>query len=95
MDLFDLVAKITLDSSEYEKGMQEAGGSVSSFGSAWAKAGKVAGAAVGAATAAVGALSKNAVQSYAEYEQLAGGVKKLYGCRPISTWSKPRLFRQR
>lgn len=79
MDLFDLVAKITLDSSEYEKGMKEAGGGVASFSSGWAKAGKVAVAAIGAATIAVGALTKSAVESYAEYEQLAGGVKKLYG----------------
>lgn len=79
MDLFDLVAKITLDSSEYEKGMKEAGGGVASFSSGWAKAGKVAVAAIGAATVAVGALTKSAVESYAEYEQLAGGVKKLYG----------------
>ena len=79
MDLFDLVAKITLDSSEYEKGMKEAGGGVDSFSSGWAKAGKVAVAAIGAATVAVGALTKSAVESYAEYEQLAGGVKKLYG----------------
>lgn len=36
-------------------------------------------AAVGAATAGVGALTKASVDSYAEYEQLLGGVQKLYG----------------
>lgn len=79
MDLFDLVAKITLDSSEYENELKNTNGGISSFSSGWAKAGKVAVAAIGAATVAIGALTKSAVQSYAEYEQLAGGVKKLYG----------------
>ena len=79
MDLFDLVAKITLDSSEYEKGIKEAGGSATSFSSAWKTAGKVAVAAISAAAVAVGGLTKKSVEAYAEYEQLAGGVKKLYG----------------
>jgi phage-related protein len=79
MDLFDLVAKITLDSSEYENELKRTDGGISSFSSGWAKAGKVAVAAIGAATVAIGALTKTVVQSYAEYEQLAGGVKKLYG----------------
>lgn len=39
----------------------------------------VATAAVGAATAAVGAFASAAVSSYASYEQLVGGVDKLYG----------------
>lgn len=79
MDLFDLVAKITLDSSEYERGIKEAGGGAASFSSAWKKAGGIAVGAIGAATAAVAGLTKKAVDSYAEYEQLAGGVRKLYG----------------
>lgn len=79
MDLFDLVAKITLDSSEYENELKNTNGGISAFSSGWAKAGKVAVAAISAATVAIGALTKSAVQSYAEYEQLAGGVKKLYG----------------
>lgn len=79
MDLFDLVAKITLDSSEYEDQMKKTTGNVDSFSSGWKKAGKVAVAAVSAATVAVGALTKKSVEAYAEYEQLAGGVKKLFG----------------
>lgn len=58
----------------------------SSFGGIVAGAGKMAAAAigattaaVGAATAGVGALAKASVDSYAEYEQLVGGVNKLYG----------------
>ena len=36
-------------------------------------------AAVGATTAAVGGLTKEAVENYAEYEQLVGGVETLFG----------------
>ena len=86
MDLFDLVAKITLDSSEYEKGIKGASEGAEGLTSKWALAGKglkalgvASVAAVGASAAAVGALTKQAVQAYANYEQLAGGVKKLYG----------------
>lgn len=79
MDLFDLVAKITLDSKEYENGIRQANDGATSWGNSFKKAGAVAVAAIGSATVAVGALTKTAVQSYAEYEQLAGGVKKLYG----------------
>lgn len=86
MDLFDLVAKITLDSSEYEKGVREAGDEVASFSSKWGAVGKVASiagaatvAAVSASAVAVGKLTKQSVEAYANYEQLAGGVKKLYG----------------
>ena len=79
MDLFDLVAKITLDSSEYERGIKEAGGGAATISSGWKKAGGIAVGAVTAATVAVAGLTKKAVDSYADYEQLAGGVKKLYG----------------
>ena len=86
MDLFDLVAKITLDSSEYEKGIKGAGEGASALSSKWAMFGKVAAgvgvataAAVGAAAVGVGKLTKASIEAYANYEQLAGGVKKLYG----------------
>lgn len=86
MDLFDLVAKITLDSSEYEKGIQGAGEGASALSSKWSTFGKVAAgagaatvAAVGAAAVGVGKLTKASIDAYANYEQLAGGVKKLFG----------------
>lgn len=78
MNIFDLVATLTLDSSEYDKGIKGAGGLASSFSSGIAKAGKVAAVAVGAAATAIGVMTKKSVEAYAEYEQLSGGVKKLY-----------------
>lgn len=46
---------------------------------AGAKAMAAATATIGAAAAGVGAFAKQAVQSYSEYEQAAGGVKTLFG----------------
>lgn len=79
MDIFDLVASIKLDSSEYEKGVKEAGGGAASFSSAWGKAGKLAVKAIAATASALGFLAKKSVDSYTQYEQLVGGVNKLYG----------------
>lgn len=83
MNVFELFAKLGLDSSEYESGLDRAAGLASSAG------GVIAGgltAVAGATTAAVGAvatrvvnLTTQAVQSYGEYEQLVGGIGKLYG----------------
>lgn len=57
----------------------ETSGKFSKLGEVAKGAAKVALAAVGATAAAVGALVKQAVESYAEYEQLVGGVDTLFG----------------
>ena len=94
MDALDLVAKIKMDISEYEEGLDKAkksaeksgggiGGVLSKVASVGGKAlvglTKVTAAAVGAAAVGVGALVKSSVEAYGEYEQLVGGVQKLYG----------------
>lgn len=79
MNVFDLMAKITLDSSEYEKGLDRAGGLAKKLGSGLATAAKVGTAAVGAAASGISVLAKNAISSYADFEQLVGGVETLFG----------------
>ena len=82
MTVFELVAKLTLDSSEYESDLKKQSEGGGKLAGAWGKIGKAVGigaAAIGAASAAVGVLTKKSVSAYAEFEQLAGGVKKLYG----------------
>ena len=83
MNVFELFAKITLDTKEYKKGLQEAAGKMSDLGGklkSGAKAiTKATLAGVGAASAAVGKLTQQAVTSYADYEQLVGGVETLFG----------------
>ncbi len=87
MDVLDLYAKISLDKSEYDKGLDDASQQSSSFGSKLAgglgsavkTVAKVGAAAVGVASTAVIAMTKSAVSSFAEYEQLVGGVETLFG----------------
>lgn len=70
MNLFDLVVKITLDSSEYEKGLSQASNSAGGFGGkvATAMKGAVAGvAALTTATVAVSGAFIKATGSVAEY----------------------------
>ena len=82
LDLFDLFAKITLDTSEYESGLDDAREKTSSFAdtlkNGLASAAKVGAAALTAASAGVVALTKNSIDQYAEYEQLVGGVDTLF-----------------
>ena len=82
MDVFDLVAKIRLDSSEYESGVGKAKSTFSNLASG-VKTGlstvaKVGGAAIAAGAAGVAALTKMGVEGYAQYEQLTGGVETLF-----------------
>lgn len=90
MDLFTLVAKLTIDKSQYEQGLDEAESEASSAGGGFAnalgKVGKAAGtiakvgaAGIAAGSAAVGALAKQSIDAYGEYEQLVGGVETLFG----------------
>lgn len=96
MDVFDLFAKISLDSSEYEKGLKNAKSSASGLTGLFGKVGsaastvgkgifnvatnvaKVSVAATTAGATAISALTGLAISSYADYEQLVGGVETLY-----------------
>ena len=74
-DFMKLKATLSLDSDQYEKGMSKSERLAKGFGKAF----KVGAVAIGAAATAVGVLVKKSVDAYGEYEQLAGGVKKLFG----------------
>ena len=82
MNVFDLYAKIALDRSEYEKGLEDASEKTSSFAdklkTGLATAAKVGAAAIGAASTGIAALTKSSIEGYAEYEQLVGGVETLF-----------------
>ena len=82
MDVFDLYAKIALDKSEYESGLNDAKSSISNFaknvGNGLKTVAKVGAAAVTAAATGIAALTKMGVEGYAEYEQLVGGVETLF-----------------
>lgn len=94
MDVFDLVAKITMDTSDYESklssaksaasesgsGISSAFGTVASgVGRAMSTVTKVTAAAIGAAATGVSTLTTLAVKQYAQYEQMEGGISKIFG----------------
>lgn len=85
MDVFDLQAALRLDKSDYDEGLNAAKGSAKSMGSSISSALKTAAAvgtaAIAAAATGVVALTKKAVESYATYEQLVGGVETLFGAQ--------------
>jgi phage-related protein len=79
MDIFDLSAKITLDSSGFEQGVNSASSSMDglsakavALGTALYDIGKKA-------VSAFGELSKAALEGYANFEQLSGGIDTLFG----------------
>ena len=96
MDVFDLYAKISLDSSEYEKGLKDAKSSAGGLTGLFGKVGSVASTvgkgiftvaenvakvsvvATTAGATAISALTGLAINNYADYEQLVGGVETLY-----------------
>lgn len=90
MDLFELAARLSLDSTDYLKGLAEAEGKAKGFGgvlktglSSLGKLGAAAVAASGAALTAVGGgivkLTKDAVDAFSDYQQLIGGTELLFG----------------
>lgn len=82
MDVFDLFATLSLDTSDYDRDLNNAEKEGSSFGKSLktglVTAAKAGAAALATAGAAVTALVKSSVESYAEYEQLVGGVETLF-----------------
>ena len=80
MNLMDLFVKITADTSEVDKSIGDTKKKALSFGDVL-KA-NIAGQAIVAGVKAVAGAVKNigeaAIQSYAEYEQLVGGVETLF-----------------
>ena len=86
MNLIELIAKLTLDDAQYEKGISGALAKSKNFAAGAGKAfvsvagavTKIGLAATGAAAAGVVALTKKSLDAYAEYEQLVGGVETLF-----------------
>ena len=76
MTVGEIIYRILGDDTQFNSVMEKVGATASKALSAISKA---ALAATGAAAAAVGALAKEAVASFADYEQLAGGAKLMYG----------------
>lgn len=90
MNVFELCASLRLDTNEYERELNDAESKTSSFGtkigalasnigSVLATAAAAGGAAITAAAGGLSVIVKEATSAYGEYQQLEGGVQKLYG----------------
>lgn len=80
MDIFDLFAKLSLDSSDYEKGLgdaqKETGSFASKLKSGLATAGKVGAAALGAVTTAAGVMTKKILDGTKEIAAYGDNIDK-------------------
>ena len=74
MNLFELFVKIGVD----DQASNQISKITKGLGNGLKTAAKVGTVAVGAAAAGVAALTKSAVEGFAEYEQLAGGAQKIF-----------------
>lgn len=75
MNLFELFVKIGVE----DQASNQISKITKGLGNGLKTAAKVGTAAVGAAATGIAALTKSAVENYAEYEQLVGGVETLFG----------------
>ena len=89
MELFKLFGTIAINNSEANKGIDETtdkaenahpkiSAAFEKIGGAAVKVGKVVATGLGVGAAAIGALAKQSLDSYADYEQLVGGVETLF-----------------
>lgn len=86
MELFKIFGIIALNNQDAHKELDNTTGKAKEasekigkfFGSVAKTVGKASLAAIGAAAAGITALTKSAVENYAEYEQLVGGVETLF-----------------
>ena len=86
INVFELFAKIGLNSDNFQKGLKAAGSALAGFGqqigSAMSNMAKISAKAMGAATIAAGGavvkLTKDATAAYGNYQQLVGGVETLF-----------------
>lgn len=86
MVAFELAAFLRLDKSSYDSGVKEVehetsglGSKVNTIFSAIGKVGKVAATGLAVSFATVSTVIGKSIKEYADYEQLWGGVQKLYG----------------
>ena len=87
MNLLELYAKLSLDTGEYDKGLDDSKSKAKSAGSfiastlgkAAVTTAKTVAAAYGTVQAGIAVLTKKSLDAYSSYEQLTGGVQTLFG----------------
>lgn len=83
MNVLDLYATITMDTSEYDRGLEQAVGKAASFTSNVGKGlknfAKITGAAIGAASAVIGKFAQSAIDAGAQFDATMAEVSAISG----------------
>lgn len=82
-DVFYLLAKLKFDSSEFTTGLTDSEKGFNGFSdkvkSGLGTIAKASGAAIAAASGAIGKVLSDSISAYGDYEQYVGGIEKLFG----------------
>ena len=83
MDVFDLYAKLSLDSKDYDRSLQQAGDAFEKFATKAVMLGK-------SVTSAISGIISSSVDAFSSFQQFEGGIKTLFGTndKTFEEWSK-------
>ena len=79
MDVFDLYAKLSLDSKDYDRSLQQASSAAEKWQTKFAMAAKAVGSAFSASASVLTGVVKQSVTAFADYQQQFGGIETLFG----------------
>ena len=79
MDVFDLYAKLSLDSKDYDRSLQQASSAADQWKTKFAMAAKAVGSAFSASASVLTGVVKQSVTAFADYQQQFGGIETLFG----------------
>lgn len=94
MDVFDLFAKIRLDSSDYDRSLQNASSAAEQWATKFTMAAKAVGAGISTVVKGITSITTQSVQNYSSYQQLIGGVETLFGTQGKSFEDWSETFKQ-
>lgn len=79
MNVFELFARLSLDTSEYDRGLDGASKRAEKTKETLIAGAKLAGKAIAAVSTGISFLAKSSLSQFAEYEQLVGGAQLMFG----------------
>ena len=79
MNVFELFARLSLDTSEYERSLDGASKRAEKTKETLIAGAKLAGKAIAGVATGISFLAKSSMSQYAEYEQLVGGAQLMFG----------------
>lgn len=89
MDVFDLYAKLSLDSKDYDRSLQNASNAAEQWQTKMVMAAKAVGSALSGAVSGISKLIGSSVDAFSSFQQLQGGVETIFGAggKSFEDWS--------